>query len=476
MRKKLDRVTMVIVDTVNYGQAVNSLQKSLEQIEPARTLFFTDQYFEIGMPEVEMIQIKTLHSKNDYSHFIIKELWKYIETEFVLITQWDGFVLNGDSWKDEFLNYDYIGAPWTERDGWNVGNGGFSIRSQRLHAILGNDPQIQIWHPEDSTICRLYRAYLEVRHKIRFANDDLGDLFSFELRAPVCKTFGFHGHFHIPYKDTVVITRKGAAGDVIALEPLLHYYFKRGYKVVLNTTDYIFNYFRNHFFKVHHPKEVDPRIVFKEYNLDLAYEVFPKQLHLKSYYQMCGIPESEWDIRNPILTMNYDTRQYKLFNKLVVLHLDQREQASRNIEGVNWESVVAYLHKKGYAVIQIGIGVHDEVRNAVFMNTFNEWLLMGTIGSADLFIGIDSAPANIAVALGIKAMIFSGSVDLRYIIPDMSNVVWMHNHDKKVCDTPWCWHNSSGCTGTACYIDDEKPPCNKFTADEVIAKLKSIVE
>ena len=39
---------------------------------------------------------------------------------------------------------------------------------------------------------------------------------------------------------------------------------------------------------------------YKEINLDLAYEIFPKQLHLKSYYQLCGIPEEEWEIRKEI--------------------------------------------------------------------------------------------------------------------------------------------------------------------------------
>lgn len=473
MRKKLDKVTLVIVDTVNYGQAVNSLQKSLSQIEPARTIFFTDAKLNIELPGVEFIYIPSIGSKSEYSHFIIKKLWAYIETEFVLVTQWDGFVLNGDSWDDKFYDYDYIGAPWSETDGWNVGNGGFSLRSQKLQAILGNDPQIQIWHPEDHTICRIYREYLQIVRKIKFPKDDLAERFSYELRAPICKTFGFHGFHHREYKDTILITRKGAGGDVVALEPLLHYYYKKGYNVVLNTLDNFFQYFRNHYFKVHHPKEMDGRMSYKEINLDLAYEVFPCQLHLKSYYQLCGIPEEEWEIRNPKLTMDYDYRQIRLFNKYVVIHNDIREQASRNIEGIEWETVVDYLNENGYDVIQIGIGIHEEIKNATFMNTPSEWILMSVIGGSDLIIGIDSAPVNLAIALGVKAIAFYGSVNPAYIIPDPSVITAIHNHDKNVCDQPFCWHNSTGCTGTKCYIDDENPPCNKFSTRELLTHIKN---
>jgi ADP-heptose:LPS heptosyltransferase len=384
-------------------------------------------------------------------------------------------VLNGDAWRDEFYDYSYIGASWTEPDGWNVGNGGFSLRSQQLQAILGNDPQIQIWHPEDHTICRIYREYLQVIRKIKFPTADLADKFSFELKAPVYNTFGFHGHFHHPFRETIVLTRTGAGGDVVALEPLLHYYYKKGYKVVLNTSDRFFSYFNYHYFKVHHPKELDGRVQFKEINLDLAYEVDPKQLHLKSYFQMCGIPESEWVIRNPKLTLGHDVNDVKFFKKYAVIHIDEREQASRNIEGIDWETVVEYLKENGYDVIQIGIGVNKEIKNAIFMNTFNEWMLMAIVGAADLFLGCDSGPHNIAVAFGVKSVVFSGSVDLRYIIPDMSNVTWIHNHDKKVCDKAFCWHSETTCVGVKCYLDDDHPPCVQFSTEEVLEKVKSVI-
>ena len=58
-----------------------------------------------------------------YSEFVIRELHKYVDTSHCLLVQWDGYVLNPKSWLPQFLDYDYIGAPW---NGNVVGNGGFS--------------------------------------------------------------------------------------------------------------------------------------------------------------------------------------------------------------------------------------------------------------------------------------------------------------------------------------------------------------
>ena len=103
----------------------------------------------------------------------------------ILIIQHDGYVLEGSRWSDDWLRYDYIGAPWLERDGMNVGNGGFSLRTTRLHYLLAADKTILALHPEDSAICRIYRDYLEKTYSIRFAPDLEAEKFAYELREPV---------------------------------------------------------------------------------------------------------------------------------------------------------------------------------------------------------------------------------------------------------------------------------------------------
>ena len=223
--KELPEVTLILADTKNYGQAAFSLKKSLEQIKPGKTIYFTDINIDLG-PDIEVIQIPALNSKEDYSRFIVKELNRYIKTSYVLVTQWDGYVLSGDAWSDDFLNYDYIGAPWLYVDGRNCGNGGFSLRSKRLQHFLSYESSIEMVHPEDEITCRLYRPYLE-KWDFRFAPDEVGDRFSYELREPICQTFGFHGHHHQRYRETVLIKRTGALGDVVMVEPVLDYFHKK---------------------------------------------------------------------------------------------------------------------------------------------------------------------------------------------------------------------------------------------------------
>ena len=73
----------------------------------------------------------------DYSKFCLFELSKHVQTDFCLLFQDDGFILNPNLWNECFYDYDYIGSPWPLYMGWpkegeQVGNGGFSLRSKKL--------------------------------------------------------------------------------------------------------------------------------------------------------------------------------------------------------------------------------------------------------------------------------------------------------------------------------------------------------
>lgn len=475
--KELQRLTLICIDTKNHGQAVFSLRKSLEQIKPARAIFFTDIDVQNVGEGIEVIQIEKLHSKQDYSKFIVKELYKYLDTDFVLVTQWDAWVLNGDSWNDTFYSYDYIGAPWLYVDGKNIGNGGFSLRSKKLQTILAKDKFIQITDPEDEITGRLYRRYLE-KIGIKFPSEDLADHFSFELRTPVYNTFGFHGFFHKPYQKTVVIKRSGALGDCIMVEPVLHYFYKKNYRVVLDAPPSVINYFIQHYFKVHRMDEVDGR-VFKDaefYNLDSCYESSPKELHLKLYYDFCGVPEDERVYRNPKLFLSYDYKKdAKIFPKYAILHCDKRNEPHRNTR-VDWSIIVEILRQKWYHVFQLGAGEHEEIEGTIQMKTPAEPFLMWVVASSDLFIGEDSGVSHIASGFDIPSIIFSGSVDLRIIHPDLSNKLWFHNHDKKVCGTPFCWHNNVGYSGKDCIVNVKNPPCMEFDIEEIIPKINDFLK
>ncbi|EQA97234.1 hypothetical protein L286_23185 [Sphingobium sp. HDIP04] len=141
--------------------------------------------------------IPRLNSSAAYSKFILSQLVHYVATSHCLVTQWDGHVLDAARWRAEFLDYDYIGASWPQfRDGNNVGNGGFSLRSRRLMEACLN-VQFRASHPEDLAIGRVNRSWLE-NQGMRFAPHALADLFATERSGDLGKSFGYHGVWNMP--------------------------------------------------------------------------------------------------------------------------------------------------------------------------------------------------------------------------------------------------------------------------------------
>jgi hypothetical protein len=467
----LPNVTVAIIDTKSPMWAIQSIQRTLKLIKPARTVFLTD--IEITVPNVDVIKIAPIKSKKEYSEFCIKELYKYFDTTHVLVTQWDGFVLDDKAWTDEFLQYDYIGAPWVY-DERNVGNGGFSLRSKRLQTALAQDNWIDVCHPEDQSICIIYRYYLEQKYAIKFAPLEVAERFAFETLEPVCPTFGFHNMAAAPmaYRPSVVVKRTGAMGDVIGVEPLLEYYYNKGYHVFLDTLPDFYMLFVQHNYPVRHVSELNPRVKPLVIDLDMAYEENPKQLHLKSYLEKAGIEDC--DLRNPKLHFR-TTEKNKLFKKYCVIHNDRRPQGGRNAS-LDWYAVVEYLNQVGYTVIQVGEGDSLEVTGAIKMRAATLNLLQFIIAGADLFVGNDSGPSHIAIAQGVPCVLFFGSVNPEYIHPERGNNVFLHNHHKRVCNEPFCWHSVVGCEGVECYIDEVRPPCMEFTTMQVIDAIKQVTK
>lgn len=143
---------------------------------------------------IRQVPIAPIDSVPAYSEFMLRDLGRHFAGEFVLVIQWDSFILDGAAWSEDFLDYDYIGAPWRHRP-VAVGNGGFSLRSRRLVDAVAALAIAQP-HPEDHAICELHRDELIQQHGIRFAPAAVAARFAFEETTPDSPTFGFHGVFN----------------------------------------------------------------------------------------------------------------------------------------------------------------------------------------------------------------------------------------------------------------------------------------
>jgi hypothetical protein len=467
---QLSNVTLICVDCLNYGEAISAMQKSMEQCQFAKAVMITDKPFDVD--GIDFVVIPAIKSKLEYSKFMVKELINYFTTEFCLVIQHDGYVLDASAWDDMFLQYDYIGAPWVYLDGRNVGNGGFSLRSKHLCRALASDPHIECHNNEDDVICREYRGYLEARHQISFAPEEVADAFSYELREPTQPTFGFHGYFQKPFRKKFVISRAGAMGDIISAEPLIEYIYENLGDVYLHIPKECFDLFKKYKHPIKHVSELPRGASYHLVNLDMAYEVQPRKNHIKAYFeQLLGAGFTGVQLRNPDL---YPKAGVKLFKRYVVINCDTRNTAYRNVFGVSWKTLTRRIKSLGYDVIQVG-DLSDPIDGAVKMDCPTIGMLQLVIAGANGFIGTDSGPAHIAVAHQVPAVILFGSVNPEIVYVDQTDIMACISNDCPI-GKQFCWHEKPGTTGQDCEADIQTPPCCVHEEDVIFESLKRVIK
>ena len=192
----LKDLTIVAIDSLNYNATSIALDYTKKIFPEAKILIFSDQDF---YPCDTFVKVNKFNGI-EHSRICLQEVGKYVTTSWALFVQYDGFPINFEYWTDEFLQYDYIGAPWLKNDVWTIGNGGFSLRSKKLLDLTPSCPQVDdgdIGMLEDQVISLSSRAYLESQG-IKYPPVDLAAQFS--VTEPVKKhpSFGFHGHSMIP--------------------------------------------------------------------------------------------------------------------------------------------------------------------------------------------------------------------------------------------------------------------------------------
>jgi hypothetical protein len=210
MKIKIHDVTLVSVSNKT-PETLAAMMRSLEQAEFDEVKFLTHEKTDGWPKEIEYEEVPEINSYMKYNDFIFRDLGSHINTPYALVVQNDSWILNGHLWHEQFLQYDYIGAPWPIRensfmanngDRVRVGNGGFSLRSSKLMnlpKVLGL-PLIQeqgFFH-EDGNCCVYYRKeFLE--RGIKYAPVELAAKFAFENyvqeNLQLKEFFGFHKNF-----------------------------------------------------------------------------------------------------------------------------------------------------------------------------------------------------------------------------------------------------------------------------------------
>ncbi len=207
---KLPDVTLLAATSIDIEQTQLSLRISAHNIEFNSIKLLCSSEPKKKYSDIEYILIPQMDLLG-YGRLIIQDLHKYFKTSHCLIVQSDSFVVDASLWKEEFLKYDYIGAPWSEKVHVNsnlvlnmkknpVGNGGFSLRSHKLAKITSKIDFDSLQLPiksEDVVICHyLYKEMID--EGVSFATPELAAKFSIENEnnlygQNVNSVFGFHG-------------------------------------------------------------------------------------------------------------------------------------------------------------------------------------------------------------------------------------------------------------------------------------------
>lgn len=207
----LSRVTLIAVTSVRPQEHVKALMYSSKNIKFGAVKLVSHEIPDNLPQEIQYEYIDRMNTIDDWNYSMIYKLGNYVDTEFAMIIHDDGFVINPSSWRNEFFEYDYIGAPWpvphpTDTISYRDINGelirvgnSVSLRSKKLidlPVLLNLEwKSFHGYYSEDGYIAVNYR-HIYKQHGCKFADIDVAKYFSHESELPETvgiAPFAFHG-------------------------------------------------------------------------------------------------------------------------------------------------------------------------------------------------------------------------------------------------------------------------------------------
>ena len=98
--------------SVNVYETVQAMKYSMRDIDFGDAVLISDKKPWYLPKNIRFSQTSKLDSIDAFNYKMVYELKDHINTDFCLIVHADGFVIHPELWRDEFLDYDYIGSPW----------------------------------------------------------------------------------------------------------------------------------------------------------------------------------------------------------------------------------------------------------------------------------------------------------------------------------------------------------------------------
>ena len=203
-------VTLACIDCVDPELAVLAMQTG-DSMPFAKRILLSHECPQNLSENIEFRKIDRLDTLKEYSRFMLQKFWTHIETPHVLTVQSDGYILRPDLWNNDWLKYDYIGAPWPQEKIWakktQVGNSGLCLRSRAFLLMVARIfdhrdmdlKEVSGYYEWSDDIFPCYLAYDSlVDCGIKFGPISVAADFAYEdncnnVTQSIDRVFGFHG-------------------------------------------------------------------------------------------------------------------------------------------------------------------------------------------------------------------------------------------------------------------------------------------
>lgn len=194
IKKKLN-IDLLICNTLDFETAYKTIDYNSKFFDFNKKIILSNRNESIEGYDIH--NIGRFNSIQDYSDFMPR-LIEYLDSDYLLLIQDDGHIVNPELWDERFLDFDYIGAPWPSSERWlkrfkkyeyydivsenfkynRIGNGGFSLRSRKFLEYCSGFKNCD-GIPEDIYFC-IVNFKKAMEQNIRFAPFELAYKFSAE--------------------------------------------------------------------------------------------------------------------------------------------------------------------------------------------------------------------------------------------------------------------------------------------------------
>ena len=206
--KELPNITLIAYDnSARPEKTLSALQYCASLIKFAEVVFVCQRQPSNGV-NGETIRFVPDTGYEAAMDFEVNKVGAHINTPFALFIHHDGYILNADAWNDDWLKYDFIGAPWplngnedhpgcADFPNSRVGNTGFCLKSKKFMSYcqhLGGSFKPSMHG--DVFCCQVIRPQLE-QLGVRFAPINVAAAFAWENNIEEYPkgrpdAFGFH--------------------------------------------------------------------------------------------------------------------------------------------------------------------------------------------------------------------------------------------------------------------------------------------